>query len=76
MKPRKSYRVLLARRPEIRRLREESGIKLKALARKIGRGENVLRHVLSGAKINNSLAEAVAEYFGLPVSALFFEIDL
>jgi transcriptional regulator with XRE-family HTH domain len=76
MEPQRTYRVLVARRPEIRRVREDAGIKVRALARKIGRPEYQVRHVLQGAKINNSIAEAVADFFGVPVSALFFELDL
>ena len=71
-----SYKVLLARRHIIRAVRAAEGITVKELALRIGWPEFQVRHTLQGQKIHRSIAEAVATYFGVPASVLFFEVDL
>lgn len=72
----RTHKVLLARRPAIRVIRAESGITVKQLAKEIGKPEWQVRHTLQGQKLHRRIAEAVAEYFGVPVSVLFLEVDL
>jgi len=68
--------VWLPRLRELRAVRAREGITVAELAAKIGRSNTQVQKVLTGHQTQNTIAEAVAAHFGLPIEELFQKVDL
>jgi len=73
---RPTHMVWLPKRRELRIKRAETGVKVYQIAQDLGRSKAHVSDVMNGRRSSDSLARAIADYFGVRVEDLFVRADL
>lgn len=74
--PQHSHRVWIARTRALRVQRAEVGVSVTRMASDIGCDRSHLSRVLNGRCTSDRMARRISEYFQVPITELFVELDL